>query len=248
MGSPYSAWGTAAGFPGAGYGAYGPSAMFALPAIPPSSSPFVTNPEAAVRDMVEHATGADPSNLARKEELDLLKEMAKNDDHRKIIMAVIKGRLDLPWPYNYKALDVLENMPAGEILDCKDKLEKLATLATTVYGAPELKRKANPLVEKAKTEATRKEEEDAKKQQETIAAMWGGLWSNPPRAAADQWSGWPYPYGSPPGVAAAQSMAWPGRPQEGWNPWVTTCTPYPQPSYSYYPPPPIVYGWPGRSY
>ena len=138
-------------------------------------------------------------------------------------MEVVKARLDLPWPYNYKALDLLSIMPAPELVPIVDKLKSLADAPNTMKGAGELKKLAKPLAEKAMGEVKKVEEEEARKKQEAITAMWGGLWANevgrPGPWRSTGWGGekW-YPWSHIlPGVAVQAEMQWAGYAPDGWQ-------------------------------
>lgn len=47
-----------------------------------------------------------------------------------------------------------------------------------VVGAKHIKKIAKPILERSAKEKKQKEDEGAKKKQEAITAMWGGLWAN----------------------------------------------------------------------
>lgn len=139
-------------------------------------------------------------------------------------MEVVKSRLDLPWPYNYKALDLLSIMPLPDLIPLAEKLKVLSEAASPMEGAGELKKLAKPLYEKAMVEQGKVDEEEARKKQDAIAAMWGGLWANdvgrPNRSGWGDWGEqWYYPWAQlPPGVAANADMQMAGRRPEGWYP------------------------------
>lgn len=199
---------------------------YAIPSILPSSSyvcydsfhrvaswadgsrAMVVQPGEAIRDYAEHVMSGDRRAMCSEQEKRNLEEWSKNDEYRKAIMGVIKTRLDLPWPYNYKALDILASMPVGEMVACLDKVTKLHDSAAAVEGAQHLKAAAKGIVEKANKEKARVEEEEAKKRMAAVAEMWGGLWANQPTTAQvtlgqQGFAGWPYPWRQlPPGVAA----------------------------------------------
>lgn len=202
---------------------------WAFPGGLPSSTAFVSNPEGAIRDMTEHDTnhtrdvGPDDSRLAWYE------EWGKTESYRKIIMEVLKARLELSWPYNYKALMILAKMPDPAIVTLHEQLGKLSEAADSVVGAEHIKKIAKPIFERSVKEKKKKEDEEAKKKQEAIAAMWGGLWANDgytaPAIATNGWAGWPYPYPMPPGVAAQMMADWKGKGLEGWQPAPITTLP-----------------------
>lgn len=95
-------------------------------------SPTVVNPAEAIRDYTEHVISGDRRAMCSEGDKRNLEEWGKNDEYRKAIMAVIKARLDLPWPYNYKALDALSCMPVSEMAAVLDKTTKLAEVAASV--------------------------------------------------------------------------------------------------------------------
>ena len=172
--------------------------------------------------------------------LENLEDWGKDENRRKIILEVLKARLDLPWPQNYKAIDVLNVMPAGSLVDFIDKLKTFAESPNTVVGATELKKIAKPVLEKAENEKKKTEEEEMKKRQEAIASMWGGLWADnlvkaPGALASAGFYGWQYPYQVVPGVQAQSSVTWQSKAPEGWTPYVLAPVPL-----GNYP----VLGWP----
>jgi hypothetical protein len=200
-----------------------------------SPSLLVTNPAGAIRDYAEHVMSGDRRSMAPAEDIKRLEEWCKNEEYRKVIVEVVKSRLDLGWPYNYKALDVCGVIPVGDLLGLLEQLTKLNESAASVEGAAEIKKLAKPLVDKANGEKKKQEEEEFAKQQAAIAAMWGGLWHNAPAQAQLQlgnagWGGYPYPYNMVPGTAAAvppwQAVIDALGTPEGWTPWVLQ--PYPR--------------------
>jgi len=212
----------------------------ALPSVSANPSPFIVDPEGAIRDFTEHATNADRHRLCDVWDLQCLEDWGKDESHRNVIMTVLKSRLDLPWPYNYKALDVLAVMPLSEAVSVADKLKSLSETPASVEGAAEIKKSVKPLLAKVEAEKQRLEEEDMKKKHEAISAMWGGLWANdharPPGAlAAAGWHGWQYPYQVVPGVPAQAHVGWASNAPKGWSPYVMASVPP-----GNYPPP----GWP----
>lgn len=213
------------------YALWGHLNHYAVPAILPSSNPLVSNPEGAIRDFVEHCTNGDRTSLCDANQLEWFKEWAKNDEYRKLIMGVLKTRLDLGWPYNYKALDILAVMPPSELLPLAEKLGKLAE--GSGEGSAEVKKLAKPLVEKGKAEAAKAEAEEMKKKEAAVLAMWGGMWANDgykhPQLAAGGWGGFPYPYsaaGIAPGVAPPP-VEWQSKAPAGWQPYVYLPPGYP---------------------
>jgi hypothetical protein len=197
---------------------------YAVPAILPSSNPLIQNPEGAIRDFVEHCTNGDRTSLCDANQLKWFEEWAKNVDYRKIIMDVLKTRLDLGWPYAYKALDILAVMPAGELVGLNEKITKLNE--GTGEGSAENKKLIKPMLEKIKGEIGKQEAEEMKKKEEAVMAMWGGMWANngfvQPQLAQQGWGGVPYPYsaaGIVPGVPHPQ-VEWKSKAPEGWQPYV----------------------------
>ncbi|OCF61822.1 hypothetical protein L486_01484 [Kwoniella mangroviensis CBS 10435] len=187
-------------------------------------SPWVNDTESMVRDYVEKETNGNRQTGPGDNELAHFERWAKNDDFKKVIMDVLKARLELDWPHNYKALTILGKMPEGELEGLVEKLGKLADSAQTVEGFKFIKELAKPLHEKAKAALAKKEEEEMKKKQADIQAMWGGLWANDgyitPTLQYGGYMGWPYPYNAPPGIARAAMAEWPGKPPDGWSPYV----------------------------
>lgn len=225
-------------------GVYSGSIGYGIPSIPPSSkyvysstafktndSPLIVDPVGAIRDFTEHATNADRQSLCDVWDLQCLTDWGKDEAHRKTIMEVIKSRLDLPWPHNYKALDVLAVMPLSEAVALHDKLKALSETPASTEGAAELKKIVKPILEKVEAEKKKAEEEDFKKKQEAISAMWGGLWANdqaakaPGGLAAAGWYGWQYPYQVVPGVPAQAQVGWNSKAPEGWSPYVSAPVP-----------------------
>ncbi|WWC65902.1 uncharacterized protein I303_108524 [Kwoniella dejecticola CBS 10117] len=205
-----------------------------------SSSPWLTDYDALIRDYTERRTDGSREVGPGDDELGRLAEWAKQDDKRKIIMDILKGRLDLSWPANYKALTVLSVMPEAELVGLEEKLGKLADSAPPIEGAKYIKEAAKPLHEKAKAAIAAKDAEESAKKQAAIAAMWGGLWANDayhaPALQYGGYMGWPYPYAMPPGVARGPAAEWPGKPPEGWSPVQITALPqiYPFSRTGYY--------------
>ncbi|WVW86877.1 hypothetical protein I302_108932 [Kwoniella bestiolae CBS 10118] len=195
--------------------------------MPPSI--WVDDPDSGVRDYTERCTNAGRMVGPDDRELKWFEQWGKNVDTRKVIMDVLKGRLELDWPQNYKALIILGKMPEGELEGLEEKLGKLADSAQTVEGFKHIKELAKPLHEKAKAGLAKKEEEEMKKKQAAIQAMWGGLWANDgytaPALQYGGWKGWPYPYDAPPGIARAAAAQWPGKPPDGWIPTAITALP-----------------------
>ncbi|ORY34700.1 hypothetical protein BCR39DRAFT_556212 [Naematelia encephala] len=216
-------------FWGAGPSPPGPQ-FYGIPQIPPSSHPMVVDPALAIRDYTEHALNGDRRSMCDETSKKLLESWSKTDEYRAVIVDVVKTRLDLGWPYNYKALDILSFMPLGDITGLYDKLKALSESPASVEGAAELKKAAKPFVDKVDAEKKKAEDEEASKKQQAIAAMWGGLWADDAtrrqaQIASAGWGGWPYPWLQAPGVSA-QAVAWPGKGPEGWQP--SSITPMPQ--------------------
>lgn len=154
--------------------------------------------------------------------------LAQDERKRKIILEVLKSRLNLSWPCNYKALDVLSNLPADCLVGMLDQLSEFASPAAGVYGADELKKVTNTFIEKVKAEKAKKEAEEFEKKQKEVSAMWGPLWTNSPPVPAfpghicfptTAHRPVPYPY-VPPGISCPP-VTWPNGAPEGWSTWVT---------------------------
>lgn len=153
--------------------------------------------------------------------------LAQDENKRKIILEVLKARLDLGWPYNYKSLDIMAYLPPDYLVPMLDKLSEFAAPPQSVVGATQLKEVAGRFIEKVKAEKAKKEAEDFDKQQKEIAAMWSGLWANRPSApvypghvffpnTAQQPV--PYPY-VPPGLSCPP-VTWASKAPEGWSSYV----------------------------
>ncbi|KAL7425179.1 hypothetical protein Q5752_000867 [Cryptotrichosporon argae] len=197
---------------------------YAMPMIPPSS----TDVNSMMRMYAEAAMGPDRTTFCSADQRSNLGAWAKVEEHRKVIVEVIKARLGQEWPYNIKALDILGAMPDEALDGLADDVKKLADAPASQYGSAELKKAAKPVMDKIAARKAKAEEEEAKKKQEAIAAMWGGLWANAPRAPPPVavMPGWPYPYGQlPPGAAALANIEWTSKAPEGWAPYVVY--PYP---------------------
>ncbi|WVO17178.1 hypothetical protein L204_104870 [Cryptococcus depauperatus] len=226
MAYPWAPWGPPAGYwalPGSSY----PSTM-------------TNNPQGVIRDMTTSDTNAAPDVGPDDSRLAWYEDWGKNEEYCKIIMDVLKSRLALEWPYNYKALLILGKMPVGAIVTVHDQVAKLADVADAVRGAEHLKKLAKPIFEKSSAEKKKQEDEANKKKAEAITAMWGGLWTNnsytAPALASAGWNGWPYPYPMPPGVAEQLASQWKGKNPEGWQPAPITALPqvYPFSRTAYY--------------
>ena len=159
---------------------------------------------------------------------------ADNLNARKVIIEVVKARLDMGWPYNYKALDLLGVMPVGEVVGLSDKLRAITETPPSTKGSSELKTIAKPLLERAMAQIERVEEEEARRKQDAIAAMWGGIWANevgrPAAVLGNRWDSWPSCFGRVRGDETAQARAQGiGQGSEGWQPCVIVPTPLPTP-------------------
>lgn len=168
MSIPYGLWGTIPTAPLYNVPNMLPSSRYAelfhvcltppLTSILPSL--LVTNPAGAIRDYAEHVMSGDRRSMAPAEDVKRLEEWCKNEEYRKVIVEVVKSRLDLGWPYNYKALDVCGVLPVGDLLGVLEQLTKLNESAASVEGAAEIKKLAKPLVDKANGEKKKQEEEE----------------------------------------------------------------------------------------
>ncbi|WWC92853.1 uncharacterized protein L201_007814 [Kwoniella dendrophila CBS 6074] len=222
-----------------------------------STSPWISNPQGMVRDLAEAMTNGNRDLGPSDDELGWIEGWGKKEGERKIIMEVIKSRIELGWPYNYKALLLLGKMPESELGGLEEKLGKLADSAQSVVGFKSIKELAKPLWEKAKAELAKKEEEEMKKKQAAIQAMWGGLWANdsyqqPTLQQYGGFMGWPYPYAAPPGVARNAYGNWSGKPPEEWSQTPVTALPQVSPFsrtgyYAIQPEPPQSSGKPPSS-
>ena len=194
----------------------------------PLPSPMFVNPEGAIRDFTEHVLSGDRRNMCTERDAAIIGDWCKNENYKKIIMEVIEARIDLAWPYNYKVLDLLGACPLGMVVEMTGKVKGLAESASGVEGAADLKKIGKALLDKAEKEKGKMDEEEAKKRQEAIKAMWGGLWANdgfryPAGLAQPGWTGWqhPYQYVGAPGVPAqAAAVEWRSKAPEGWAPYV----------------------------
>lgn len=182
--------------------------------------------EAAVRDYTLAIT--DNSLYSSGEpHVGHLAYFAQDEGLLKIIIDVISARLDLEWPHNYKAIEAANALPATSLFKQLGKLEKLAAPANGVYGQVEIRNICRPLYERVAAAKKKKDDEEAKKAQEAIMGMWGGLWHNKPAKPApatfsfpvsgfpNSWQH-PFPFRPPPASAAP---AWPGKPPPGWKSW-----------------------------
>lgn len=150
-------------------------------------------------------------------------EWAKNAEYRKIIMGVVKARLDLAWPYNYKALDILSIMPSSELAALHEKLKSFSEGASTIEGGAELKKIVKPILKKAEEEMKTAEAEDMAKKQEAMLSMWGGIWANNTPAPAMQNMNM-YGWAGPPGLPA-HAMGYQTKAPDGWTPYVMVPVP-----------------------
>jgi hypothetical protein len=183
------------------------------------------DPASGLRDYIERALSADRRTMCSEADRLNIAEWSKVESNRKVIMEVIKSRLDLGWPYSYKALDLLSIMPLAELIPLHDKLKAFNDSANTVEGHSDLKKAAKPLLDKVEGEKKKIEEEEVKKKQEAILQMWGGLWTNEAgKTGVTPWGGYQYPYQVVPGVPAQAGVPWMGQPPSGWQPWVLTPT------------------------
>ena len=244
MGVPYAFW------PGGTHSLPGPT-HYLIPSIAPSSrrvspcspivltpSAWVVNPQNALRDYIEHAISPDRRTMCDKHQLSLIESWARDDPNRSTILEVVRSRLDLGWPYNYKALDVLSVLPVGSIMDLEARIASLADAPATMEGHSELKKIAKPLVEKIKGEKAKREEIEAKDRQTQIQAMWGGMWANQLGQQHHQPYGAYQPWTTPASVPVQMAQAPPQhRPPpsqdlgsgavDGWNSWVLVPVPNP---------------------
>lgn len=136
----------------------------------------IHSPEArlwAIKEIVKSETDASTAGMAKHYILGYIKTWGESEDSMKAVMSVVEERLTQPWPCNYKALDVLDQMPAKALVGVMGKIADL-TKKTGDEGK-HLKALATPLLAKAQKEKDAKEAEEAKKREAHIAAAWGGL-------------------------------------------------------------------------
>ena len=195
-----------------------------------------------MRDYTELVLSGDRRGMCSDADKRKFEAWITNDEFRSAILSVIASRLELGWPYNYKALDLLSLMPLKELMSVAEKVQKVADSPPDAEGAAHLKTAAKPLLDKVAKEKARVEEEEANKRMKEVANMWGQLWCNMPNQQPSQqvavqqpqlpvgaagqgqgagWAGYAYPYRQiPPGVAAAAPAAAPpvaGVTSGGWD-------------------------------
>ncbi|BEJ12410.1 hypothetical protein CspHIS471_0208700 [Cutaneotrichosporon sp. HIS471] len=184
--------------------------------------------EEGLRSLVQLYTGGDDAaGLADAQQIEALVTLAKDESKRKIILEILKGRLALDWPYNYRALDILSNLEPEHLIGLLDDISKYASPAAGVLGDEHLKTVTNSFIEKVKAARAKKEADEFDKKQKEMMAVWGPLWTNQPAApvypahlffphTASQPV--PYPY-VPPGLNCPP-VTWSSRAPEGWTSWV----------------------------
>lgn len=186
--------------------------------------------KAAVKEYVQIATN-DADAEPDATQLDLIETWLADKDYEKEIIGVLKERLDSGWPFNYKALLVCKKLKDPQTIELIDKVTPLTKLGNATQGAIHVKKEAKPLLERATKAKSAKEAEDAKKRQEAIMQMWGGLWHNQPQERPPTLTfpmsavppGWTWPYSSnPPGYVPATSP-WVGKGPDGWTGCVCRC-------------------------
>lgn len=196
-----------------------------------------------MRDYTELVLSGDRRGMCSDADKKKFEAWITSDEFRAAILSVISSRLELGWPYNYKALDLLTLMPLKELMSVADKVQKVSDCPADAEGATHLKAAAKPLLDKVKKEKDRQEEEEANKRMKEVADMWGQLWCNMPNQQLSQqvmmqqpaagqagqgqppWAGYAYPYRVPPGVAAPAAPAaaqegagWESKAPQGWTP------------------------------
>lgn len=202
--------------------------------ITPVSSLLVTDGTSAalqaegVRQLTQlYTNGDDSQSLADAHQIDGIVTLAKDETKRKIILEVLKGRLALQWPYNYRALDIMANLAPEHLVGMLDDISKYASPAAGVLGGEHLKAVTNSFIDKVKAAKAKKEADEFEKKQKEMMAMWGPLWTNQPAApvypahlcfphTASQPVAYPY---VPPGLSCPP-VTWSSRAPEGWTSWV----------------------------
>ncbi|GMK55086.1 hypothetical protein CspeluHIS016_0201420 [Cutaneotrichosporon spelunceum] len=180
--------------------------------------------EEGLRSLVQLFTTGDDQSLAETQQIKTLATLAKDESKRKIILEILKGRLALDWPYNYRALDILFYFEPEHLIGLLDDISKYANPADGVWGGEHLKAVTNTFIDKVKAAKAKKEAEEFDKKQQEIMAMWGPLWTNQP--AAPVYPGHlffphtasqpvPYPY-VPPGLGCPP-VAWSSSAPVGWT-------------------------------
>lgn len=215
--------------------------MRSTPGLSLTYRPQVVNPAEAMRDYTELVLSGDRRGMCSDADKKKFEAWITNDEFRAAILGVISARLDLGWPYNFKALDLLALMPLKELMSVAEKVQKVYDSPAEAEGSAHLKAAAKPLLEKVAKEKARAEEEEANKRMKEVADMWGQLWCNMPNQNMQQqqqmgqqgpgWGGWAYPYRQiPPGVAVAAPAApagapagamgpgWESKAPQGWTP------------------------------
>ncbi|EKD05078.1 hypothetical protein A1Q2_00622 [Trichosporon asahii var. asahii CBS 8904] len=158
-------------------------------------------------------------------QLELIETWLADKDYEKEIIGVLKERLDSGWPFNYKALLVCKKLKDAQAIDLIDKVTPLTKMGNTTQGATHVRKEAKPLLDRATKAKNAKEAEEAKKRQDAIMTMWGGLWHDQPQQRPTTLTfpvnalppGWTWPYSSnPPGYMPAPSP-WVGKGPDGWT-------------------------------
>lgn len=165
--------------------------------------------------------------LAALDQVERVVILAQDEHKRKIILDVLKSRLDLGWPCNYKALDIMAHLPPAYLVPMLDKISEFAIPAQSMVGATQLKEVTSRFIDKVKAEKEKQDAEEFEKKQKEIAAMWSGLWTNQPAQPVypahlcfphTAQPPVPYPY-VPPGLTCPP-VAWSSKAPEGWTSWV----------------------------
>jgi hypothetical protein len=129
-----------------------------------------------MKELIKSETSPSCDGLTQHYILGYIKTWCESEDSRKAIMSVLEERLTQPWPCNYKALDVLDQMPAPALISIMGKLKDLTNKSGD--EGKHLKGLAQPLLKKAQKAKDEKDAEEAKKREAAVAAAWGGL-TNP---------------------------------------------------------------------
>lgn len=187
--------------------------------------------KAAVKEYVQIATN-DADTEPDSTQLELIETWLADKDYEKEIIGVLKERLDSGWPFNYKALLVCKKLKDAQAIDLIDKVTPLTKMGNTTQGATHVRKEAKPLLDRATKAKNAKEAEEAKKRQDAIMTMWGGLWHDQPQQRPTTLTfpvnalppGWTWPYSSnPPGYMPAPSP-WVGKGPDGWTGCVCRCS------------------------
>ncbi|CAK9784544.1 hypothetical protein CC85DRAFT_299990 [Cutaneotrichosporon oleaginosum] len=185
--------------------------------------------EEGVKSYIQWFTNDDQTrDLAHPGDIQNIVSLAKDEGKRKIILEVLKSRLGLGWPYNYRALDILSNLDPTYLIGMLDDISKFASPAAGVFGGEQLKLVTNTFIDKVKAAKKKKEDDELAKKHAEMMAMWGPLFTNEPAKPVYPAHLFfphtasrpvPYPY-VPPGLNCPP-VTWANTAPEGWTSWVT---------------------------